>query len=108
MAIRLLQERRAADWGAGDPAEVGLGPWIASLPAEVDLPFLHWRDSELAELQDPEALREADAMQRLTHDSFEVRRLDASRVVLHPGCPSQATQAWRNASVGAEDGPCRC
>ena len=49
------------------------GPWLAALPSHVDLPFVHWRDSQVAALGDSNAVREARAMRQLLEDSFQAR-----------------------------------
>lgn len=55
MAGQLLDKRAAAvaAAAAGDAAAAArvASPWLAALPAHVDLPWLYWSQAELAELQ---------------------------------------------------------
>lgn len=61
MAIALLRRKAAG----GDP-------WIDSLPASVDLPWMTWEPDELAALQDEETLLEAEKLQQRMVKLYEV------------------------------------
>ena len=70
--------RAAGSSGTGEGGGAGTGaaqwgPWLAALPAHVDLPFVHWTAAEVAALAEPGVIRETEAMRQLLEDSFEVR-----------------------------------
>lgn len=78
MAAELLHRQAAAAAaakarGGGAAASSSAAPWLAALPAHVDLPWLYWSDAELAELQDEDTLAEAQHLRSVLEAACEVR-----------------------------------
>jgi hypothetical protein len=98
MAHALLKEVAAggSSGGSGSVSVSGRARWLAALPQHVPLPWLHWGDAELAELQDPVALQEALQLQAMFEDECQVprwwRKGQPSRVCL-PACSPRCTKA---------------
>lgn len=71
MAGRILGELLA---GQASPCR----PWLDVLPAHVPLPWLHWNDSQVAELQDADTIAEVEnlrtVMQRACEEFLHHRR----------------------------------
>lgn len=79
MAAELLRRQAAAAAAAaggggsgGAAAAKSAAPWLAALPAYVDLPWLYWSDAELAELQDEDTLGEAQHLRSVFEAACEV------------------------------------
>ncbi|DBA83723.1 TPA: hypothetical protein ACH3X1_006258 [Trebouxia sp. C0004] len=66
MALRLLQHKSLCL--RADPDDSLMCPWIAALPRQVILPHIHFSDAEVMALQDPETVKEVQAM-RLSHEA---------------------------------------
>lgn len=104
MAAELLRRQAAAAAAAagggggsgGAAAAKSSAPWLAALPAHVDLPWLYWSDAEMAELQDEDTLGEALHLRSVFEAACEVggRVWQGGRVSVcrsEGGLPASAT-----------------
>jgi hypothetical protein len=68
MAVKLLRERHSWESHGG----TSLGPWVACLPARVELPFLYFDNTALTAIQDAATMHEINVMKNMVLESYSV------------------------------------
>lgn len=58
--------------GALQDDSQAMQPWLSTLPKQVDLPWLHWSDEEVDELQDRDTIEEVEHLRSMSEDCLRL------------------------------------